>query len=123
MKKNYIKNTNNNFFFDADQFVHNVLIASKMMDADPQTIDELAIEIKGLLSTRIMETIVDSFGERELFLLNKLLEDHPQIDEIDALSLIVPMVDGLDELIIKTVDGLFDELIENAIAINMQLKE
>jgi hypothetical protein len=122
MDKTYINNQDNKFYFDADMFVQNVLIATGMDKASIETIDKISFEIKATLSERIMEVVINSFSDRELFLLNKLIEDHPQIDEIDALSLIVPTVPGLADLIVKTVDDLFDELVQDFIAIEYQLK-
>ncbi len=117
----YNNNSTDNFFFDADKFVQDVIYASKMHDVAPATREKLAHEIKLTLHERITEAVISQFGERELFLMNKLLEDHPSIDEVDAMSLIVPTVPDLSDHLLKVLNDLFEELVTNAAVINMKI--
>lgn len=101
-------------YFDANKFVHVILQDMGMLNAEPEILDQLNGEITALLSERVIATVITKFGDKELFLLENLLKDHPELDEIDAISIIAENLPGLNELILKTVDDLHAELVENA---------
>ena len=108
-------------YFNAENFVQMVLKETGMDKAAPHIIEELSLEIATTLSERITATVISSLGDKEIFLLEKTLEDHPELDEIDALSIITPSVPGLDERILKEVSDLYDELIGTVNLIDKKL--
>ena len=100
--------------FNAAQFAEALLKKTGMNSAKPKIKQELIEEIIQILSERVINVLVDSFTDREFFLFRKILEDHPNIDEIDAISVIAPSIPCINELLLKTVSDLFDELVEDA---------
>jgi hypothetical protein len=101
-------------YFSADKFVHEVLSATKMLDGDPVVVDEMAEEIKRLLNERIIAAVLLKFGDKEIFLLENMLKDHPELDEIDVISILSENLPDLSELIVKTVEDLYEELVLQA---------
>lgn len=100
-------------YFNIDNFVDMILKEVKMDKASPEVLDELRLEIAQTLSDRVTATLIASLGEKELFLMNKTMEDHPELDEIDCLSIITSYVPGLDQKILKTVDDLYVEMVQD----------
>lgn len=100
-------------YFNIDNFVDMILKEVKMDKASPEVLDELRLEIAQTLSDRVTATLIASLGEKELFLMNKTLEDHPELDEIDCLSIITSYVPGLDQKILKAVDDLYVEMVQD----------
>ena len=84
---------------------------------------ELAMEISQTLSDRVTSVVVASLGDKELFLMEKMLKDHSELDEIDILSIITSYIPGLDDLILKVVSDLFEELVEYARMIDKKSKK
>ena len=108
-------------YFVPDDFVDLLLKDLRMNNIDPKTLEELRKEITFTLVERVNSVVVSSLGEDELFLLQKTLEDHPELDEIDCLSIIAPNIEGLNERIVKTVDDLYLELLEKVKTIDKQI--
>lgn len=100
-------------YFNIDNFVDMILKEVKMDKSSPEVLDELRLEIAQTLSDRVTATLIASLGEKELFLMNKTLEDHPELDEIDCLSIITSYVPGLDQKILKAVDDLYVEMVQD----------
>lgn len=110
-------------YFNIENFVQMVLKETGMDKSEPKVMEELSLEISQTLSDRITATVIASLGDKELFLLDKTLEDHPELDEIDALSMITAYVPGLNDRILKEVSDLYDELIDNVRAIDKKLSK
>ncbi|HEV7424370.1 MAG TPA: hypothetical protein VGO21_04240 [Candidatus Paceibacterota bacterium] len=108
-------------YFNVENFVQMVLKETAMDKAEPSVVEELGLEIANTLSKRITATVIASLGDKELFLLEKTLEDHPELDRIDALSIITSYVPGLNDRILKEVSDLFDELVDNVKEIDKHL--
>jgi len=121
MKKQ--KSTTKGVYFNSDNFVEMVLKEVKMDKASPQVKEELSGEIAQTLSDRVTSVVVASLGEKELFLLQKTMEDHPELDEIDCLSIISSYIPGLDDRILKAVSDLFDEIVETVKLLDQKLKK
>lgn len=111
----------NGIYFNTENFIQMLLKEIKMDKASPDVIEELSNEIAQTLSERVTAVVVASLGEKEVFLLKKTLEDHPELDEIDALSIITSYIPGLDNKILEAVSDLFDELVENSRSIDEKL--
>ena len=108
-------------YFDEDAFVEAVLKAIKMDKAPDAVKRELSLEIAQTLRDRIIATVIAALGEKELLLLGNILKDHPELDEIDALSMITSYVPELDDRIAKVVDDFFVEMVENTKLIDESL--
>lgn len=108
-------------YFNIEDFIDMILREVKMDKASPEVMAELKMEIGRTVSDRVTSTIITSLGEKELFLMNKTLEDHPELDEIDCLSIITSYVPGLDQKILKAVDDLYEEMVENVKKIDLAL--
>jgi hypothetical protein len=108
-------------YFNIEDFIDMILREVKMDKASPEVMAELKMEIGRTVSDRVTSTIITSLGEKELFLMNKTMEDHPELDEIDYLSIITSYVPGLDQKILKAVDDLYEEMIENVKKIDLAL--
>ena len=117
------KTTKPSMYFNTENFIAMVLKEMKMENAPEHIKKELSNEIAQTLSERVTATVVASLGDKEIFLLEKTMEDHPELDEIDSLSIITSYIPGLDDLILKAVSDLFDELVENARMIDNSLKK
>ncbi|MGL5831080.1 MAG: hypothetical protein ACRCZE_02925 [Candidatus Altimarinota bacterium] len=98
-------------YFNSDHFVHLVLSDTKMLNAEPEVVDQLSAEIERLLNERIISTVVSEFKDKELFLLEKMMADHPELDEVDVISILAENLPGLNDLIVKTVNDLYEELV------------
>ncbi len=123
MKKRIYYKTTGNFrkpLFDENLFAHQVIHEIGMSKASPAILDRLTLEIKRTLLERINATVFFHFSERELILIRNIMESHPDLDITEAVSLVAVQVEGLDDLIVKTVDDLFDELVEKSKIINSE---
>ncbi len=101
-------------YWDADGFANAVINAAKLNGGKPEEMDMLMQQLKGMLMDRISRKIVDELGNKELFLLHKLKEDHPNLDILDAISLVVPSAPYLKNKLHKTTSDLFTELVHYA---------
>lgn len=110
-------------YFNTENFVAMVLKEMRMDKAPEHVLKELSLEIAQTMNDRVTATVVAVLGDKELFLMEKMLKDHPELDEIDALSIITSYIPGLDDLILKAVGDLFEELVENARMINQSLQK
>ena len=80
-------------------------------------------QIESLLNERIISTVIDRFGRRELDLFEKILEDHPELDEVDALMVIAPDVPGIKENLERAINSLFFELTHNSAQVEEGAKQ
>lgn len=101
-------------YFKPDSFVDDVLKAMKLGRVSAPTMLGLREEIESLLNERIITTVIGGFGRRELDLFEKILEDHPELDEVDALMVIAPEVPGIKDSMERAINSLFFELTYSA---------
>jgi hypothetical protein len=101
-------------YFDAEKFIGDVITAMGLGEVRAPLMLELREEIGLHLSQRIVGTIIDSFSRRDLDLFEKLLEDHPELDEVDALMVLAPGIEGLKEKMERNINSLFAEMVRNA---------
>jgi len=97
-------------YFNPDKFIDDVIAAMNLGEVTAATLLALREEIEALLNERIISTVIGGFSARELSLFEKILEDHPELDEIDALMVIAPEIPGLKETLERSIDSLFFEL-------------
>jgi hypothetical protein len=101
-------------YFNAEKFIDDVIAAMNLGEARATVLLELREEIGLHLSRRIVGTVIDSFGKRELDLFERLLEDHPELDEVDALMVLAPSIEGLKEKMERNINSLFFEMVKDA---------
>jgi hypothetical protein len=101
-------------YFNAEKFIDDVIEKMDLGNAKAVTMKELRDEIELTLNERIVGTVIDSFSQRELTLFEQLLEDHPELDEIDALMVLAPGVEGLKDRLEREINSLFFELIRDS---------
>jgi hypothetical protein len=109
-------------YFNPDSFVDDVIKAMKLGKTSEAALAALREEIEQLLSERIVTSVISCFGTRELNLFEKMLEDHPELDEIDALMIMGPEVPGVKEYLERQIQSLFFELTRDADEIGKRMK-
>lgn len=97
-------------YFNPAKFIDDVIKAMNLGTVAAPTMLALRDEIETLLSERIIGTVIGGFGKREMELFEKILEDHPELDEIDAMMVIAPEVPGLKDNLERQINSLFTEL-------------
>lgn len=120
MKKQKTRTIEN---FDIESFVNALLKEIKMDKASPHIQSELRQEIERTFSERVNAAVIDSMGEKELFMLEKMVADQPELDLIDVLSVITTYMPGLNDRILKVINDLYEELVDNARMIDEKLKK
>ena len=100
-------------YFDLDNYVEKIMAECGMQNTSEETKEALRKEIGLTLADRVNSTIVNSLSADDLFLMEKTMEDHPELDTINVLSIITSYIDGLDEKIVSAVDELYGEIVEN----------
>lgn len=100
-------------YFDLDNYVAKIMAECEMQNSSAETKDALKKEIGITLADRVNSTIVKSLTAEDLFLMEKTMQDHPELDTINVLSIITSYIDGLDEKIVTAVDDLYEEIVEN----------
>lgn len=101
-------------YFEPKMFVDKVMRDCDFGELDDQTERALRSGIQRRLSERIVASIIDSFTEREIALLEKVIEDHPELDDVDAIMLISTEVPNLHERMEKGIMDLYEELTYDA---------
>ncbi len=109
-------------YFDVDNFVNQVLQAMKLGDVPAPVLLDLRETIENRLSDRIMGTVIESFGEQEMMLFEKLLTDHAELDEVDVVMMIAPQINGLKEKLLRNINSLYEELTYDADRIEESMK-
>ncbi len=100
-------------YFDIDNYVAKIVAECGMHISSEEMEKALKKEITMTLANRVNSTIVNSLSANDLFLMQKTMEDHPELDTINVLSIITSYIDGLDEKIVSAVDDLYGEIVEN----------
>lgn len=109
-------------YFQVDKFVEDVITAMKLGDTTAPVLLELQNAIAQKLGDRILFTVVNSFQERELRMFENMLNDHPELTELDCLWLTAHEIEGLKDKLIKEVNALYAELVYDADKIDQSLK-
>ena len=119
MKKSIFKTKEN---FNIESFIDVLLKEIKMDKASPDVKNELRDEIKRTFSERVNAVVIDSMEEKDLLMLEKITADQPELDLIDVLSMITAYMPGLNDRILKVINDLYEELVDNARMIDEKLK-
>lgn len=100
-------------YFDLDNYVAKIMAECGMLNTSEEEKTALTKEVGLTLTDRINSTIVNSLSADDIFLMEKTMEDHPELDTINVLSIITSYIDGLDEKIVSAVDELYGEIVDN----------
>ena len=101
-------------YFNIQKFIDEAIKDMKLGDVAAPTMLALRETIEARLSDRILVTVIDGMGEREMKLFETLLTDHPELDEIDALMVMAPEMPGLREKLENSINSLYAELTYDA---------
>ena len=101
-------------YFKPDSFVDEVFKALKIDPREKAAHAELREEVVIALGDRIMATIFNNFAQREIKLFEQMLQDHPELDPIDAVMIIAPQIEGLTEALERNINSLYYELVRDA---------
>ncbi len=101
-------------YFDPKVFVDKVMHDCEFGKLDESTERALREGIQRRLAERIVASVIESFTEREIALLEKVIEDHPELDDIDAIMLIATEVQNLQERLEKAIMDLYEEMVYDA---------
>jgi uncharacterized coiled-coil protein SlyX len=110
LKFNNLKTMQKSKYFNTDKFVQEIMDAMNFKKLDKDTTTIIRRKILARLHERILSIIMQNFGRREIKLFNKLKADHPEIDELDVIMMMLPDIEGLQEKIIDGVNDLYTEL-------------
>lgn len=101
-------------YLDVNAFVDDVIAAMKLGKVAAPVLVELREALADRLADRIMNTIISSFGDREMKMYENVLKDHPELDELDGLMVVAPNIDGLSDKVERNINSLYQELIYDA---------
>ncbi len=101
-------------YFKAQNFIDSVVEDMKLGEVNSPTLYKIRQMIEERLAHRVMTTFMTYLGTKEMDVFAKLMEDHPEITEIDALIMMAPEIPGLKEGLEKNIDSLHKELTYDA---------
>jgi hypothetical protein len=101
-------------YFDPKFFVDKVMNDVDFGEIDQKTRSALEEGIQRRLAERIVAAIIDGFNEREFVLLENVIENHPELDDIDAIMLISNDIPNLKDRLEKAITDLYDEMVYDA---------
>lgn len=108
-------------YFNPDNFIDQVIDAMKLGKSSASAMQALRDEIELQLAQRIVDTVISSMGKRELGLFEQVLDDHPELDEIDAIMMLAPDLPGVKDKMERQINSLFSELVMDAEAVGKQM--
>jgi hypothetical protein len=108
-------------YFNPDNFIDQVIAAMKIGKSPVSSMQALRDEIELQLGQRIVDTVISSMGKRELELFEKVLDDHPELDEIDAIMMLAPDMPGIKDKMERQINSLYFELVSDAETIGKQM--
>lgn len=110
-------------YFSPTEFGDRVIKDMNLGEVSPETLEGLHEQIETMLSERILDTVIGAFTKRDLELFEKMLEDHPELDEVDALMVLGTSIDGLKEKLERAIQSLYQELVSEATMVERALKQ
>lgn len=100
-------------YFDPQLFIDKVMRECDFGHLDKETRESLDEAITIRLAERIVATVIDNFTGDEFVLLEKVMEDHPELDDIDAIMIISSRVPDLQVKLEKAMSDLYKEMVYN----------
>ncbi len=108
-------------YFNSQAFVDKVLEDCQLGDVSAQERSELEEQVERRLSERITATVINGMTERDMQLYEKVLADHPELDDMDALTVIASNLPDLQMKLLKSIQDLYEELTYDAQQIQMAM--
>ncbi|MCC7197288.1 hypothetical protein IT413_03810 [Candidatus Peregrinibacteria bacterium] len=110
-------------YFNPTEFGDRVIQDMQLGEVRPETLEALHDQIETMLTERILDTVIGAFTKRDLELFEKMLEDHPELDEVDALMVLASSIDGLKEQLERAINSLYSELVGEASMVERAMKQ
>lgn len=108
-------------YFNSQAFVDKVLEDCQLGDVSAQERSELEEQVERRLSERITATVINGMTDRDMQLYEKVLADHPELDDMDALTVIASNLPDLQVKLLKSIQDLYEELTYDAQQIQMAM--
>lgn len=97
-------------YFNLQNFIDEVIQEMNFGEMTAPVMLELRNAIEKRLSDRIIITVINSFGDREMKLYERLLVDHEELDDLDVMMMIAPEIPGIREKLERAINSLYHEL-------------
>lgn len=97
-------------YFNLESFIDSIIAELHVDVSDEQVMASLRQSLEDLLRTRLIATVVESLNDRELTLFEQMEQDHPELNDLDALMLTLHDIDGIKERLVDTINQLHDEM-------------
>jgi len=110
-------------YFNPKEFGDRVIRDMSLGEMSAVTLEALHDQIETMLTERILDTVIGAFTKRDLELFEKMLEDHPELDEVDALMVLGTSIDGLKEKLERAIQSLYLELVGEANMVERAMKQ
>jgi len=101
-------------YFDAKKFIDDVMEEMQLHETPAPIRLELREAIFDKLSDRIMNTVISSFKKDDVITFERLLQDHPELDELDAVMIVGQNIKGLKGRLERQINSLYSELTYDA---------
>lgn len=101
-------------YFNPQLFVDKVLDDCKLGDVPADVRAELAEQVERRLSERITATIINAMSDKDMRLYEKVLADHPELDDMDALTIVASSLPDVQVKMLKSIQDLYEELTYDA---------
>jgi len=101
-------------YFNSQAFVDKVLQDCELGDVSTQDRAELSEQIERRLSERITAVVINGMKDKDMDLYEKVLADHPELDDMDALTIIASGLPDLQIKLLKAIQDLYEELTYDA---------
>jgi hypothetical protein len=108
-------------YFDSEKFIAAVLKEMGLDKEPAPMLLALREEIENVLVARIIGTVINKMGKKEMAMYTNICSDHPEIDEMDALMILAPSIEGLKEAMERNLNSLYSELVYDAKQIDKRL--
>lgn len=113
----------NSTYLNIIPYIEEIITSLKVENATQEERDRLHDVIFDRLTIRVMETLFEQLGPREFKLIEKLTQDHPEIDKFDAVMIVAREIKGLDKKLAETIETTTLEMVAEAQAVDEFMKK
>lgn len=101
-------------YFDSELFIKITLESCNFDLGRAEIKQKLHDMVERRLVECIYSTVIQEMSKQNIHLFHKILEDHPELDEMDALMMIAPNISGLGEKLERAIQSLYREIVLEA---------